>query len=91
MRFVVPCICRCSDPMTRPSDSADRIKSESSSRDAAGLRAGTTFVSRLQAAAGQAAFRHQPLVGCLPLTLVIIKARASRLRRRGEKNVTWMG
>jgi len=44
IRFVVPFTWRCSDPMTRPSDSADRTSSESSSVDLTGFRAGTIFV-----------------------------------------------
>ena len=72
-RRVAPSSCRCSDPIVRPSVSAERISSDSSSRDRSRL---------LPRRKHSFALGHSKLllVGRLPLANVFSKLRAKRFR-----------
>lgn len=68
-RFVAPSSCRCNAPITRPSDSADRSSSDSSSRDRSRrfLEGSALFCLAIQA----------PFVGRLPSALDLASSAPS--------------
>ena len=68
---VAPSSCRCSEPIMRPNDSADRSSGDSSSRDRSRAgRAGSTFFLAI----------HSPFRGPVALGECLSKARASYFR-----------